>query len=429
MATCRAIIRGLPETPTLTEINVRSGPGTSFAIVFKAPVGLSGLDVLDAQADADGRGFQGKTYTWLKLRFPNGQEAWARDDLLDLEPGDCSEFGYPRTGVRTFLFTLTRVPGLARTTLADVPDDTSTDTSVDTPVDVPIDVPVDTPVDDDVPVDVPDDGVPAGCAAYTLARDRVNMRSGPGPGFAAVAQLVHNTKLDVLDVRPEQGSGPLRWVQVGWSGRTGWIREDWLRYEGLDCVPHGLGYAPDHYPAPLAPGGYWWIRGFTGPQPDHPGWDLGARQGESIRCGPAGGWVLTSFQASKPTLDKPSVKDHGIPVGTPSIFSDPGWGYGYGHYVVVRYLNEQLPTSTREALATQGRAGWHVFCMYAHLQRRAVEAEVELAPGQAIGACGTTGNSEAPHLHLEIRIHRDANERIFGRMLPGLMDPALLFNK
>lgn len=440
MASCQAIIRGLPEFPNVTEINIRTGPGTSYDVAFKAAVGLSGLDVLDAQPDAEGKGFEGKTYTWLELRFPDGQTGWGRDDLLEIEAGDCSQFGYPRTGVTTFAFSLTRVPGLARTTLpveeqaeekaaepvaaepaaakpavAVAPAEAAPAKAAEPPVAAAVEVP-------------PDEVQPAGCIAYTVMRDGVNVRSGPGTSFDKVARLAHNTRLDVLEVQPEAG-GAYQWLQVGWPGQTGWIREDLLRYAGQDCVPHNLGYQPDHYPAPMTAGGYWWVRGFTGPQPNHPGWDLGAVQGEPILAGPSGGRVITSFQASKATLSKPSVLDHGIALGSSSIFSDPGWGYGFGHYLVVRYLNEQLPASTQAELESIGRAGWHVFCMYAHLHTRSVEANVDLTPGQQIGTCGTTGNSEAPHLHLEIRIHRDANETSFGRMLTGLKDPVLLFNK
>src|SRR3712207_7434676 len=56
-----------------------------------------------------------------------------------------------------------------------------------------------------------------------------------------------------------------------------------------------------------------------------------------------------------------------------TLFRSQGWGGGYGHYVIVRYLHEQLPQSTRENLAAMGKPGNHIFVMYAHLHTRTVQ--------------------------------------------------------
>jgi murein DD-endopeptidase MepM/ murein hydrolase activator NlpD len=207
----------------------------------------------------------------------------------------------------------------------------------------------------------------------------------------------------------------------------GWVREDLLSFRGDDCVALGL-LTPGLYPAPFAPGEYWWIRGFTGPQPDHPGWDLGELQSEPVLAG-AAGVVLTSFQAAKVTAERPRTIDHGLTLGDPRVFSDPGWGFGYGHYVIVRYASELLPEATRRVLAERGMAGAGVAVMYAHLHARSVEAGAMLAAGQTIGLCGTTGNSEAPHLHLEVRAIRNPAETSWARMRDGLIEPGVLFNR
>jgi len=52
-----------------------------------------------------------------------------------------------------------------------------------------------------------------------------------------------------------------------------------------------------------------------------------------------------------------------------------------------------------------------------------------LGPGQAIGTCGNSGNSEAPHVHLEIRASTSASETSWARLGRGLLDPAILFNR
>lgn len=100
-------IRGIPENPTITEVNVRSGPNTSFALVIKAAVGMSGLPVLEVRSDEQGGNFQGKVYQWLRVGFPNGQEGWVRDDLVDVV-GDGSRFGYGIVAQPVIAFSLQR---------------------------------------------------------------------------------------------------------------------------------------------------------------------------------------------------------------------------------------------------------------------------------------------------------------------------------
>lgn len=102
-----AIIRGIPESPAITEINIRAGAGTSYAVLFKAPVRLANLGVLEARRDETGNHLQGKVYQWLRLAFPDGREGWARDDLLEIQ-GDGTRYGYGLIAAPTFAFALTR---------------------------------------------------------------------------------------------------------------------------------------------------------------------------------------------------------------------------------------------------------------------------------------------------------------------------------
>lgn len=87
-------IRGVPSVPSIVEVNARSAPTTDAAIVFKVPVGMSGLTILDVQPDAGNNQLNGKIYQWFFLRFPGGAAAWVRDDLLLLQ-GDARRWGYP----------------------------------------------------------------------------------------------------------------------------------------------------------------------------------------------------------------------------------------------------------------------------------------------------------------------------------------------
>ena len=98
---------GIPSVPTITEVNVRSGPGTNYDILFKAPVGMAGLAVSDIQPDNEGKNQNDKVYQWLKLTFDGGAVGWTRDDLLQAQ-GDGTQWGYPVITQAALLFDLTR---------------------------------------------------------------------------------------------------------------------------------------------------------------------------------------------------------------------------------------------------------------------------------------------------------------------------------
>ncbi|HEX2908810.1 MAG TPA: peptidoglycan DD-metalloendopeptidase family protein, partial [Phototrophicaceae bacterium] len=289
--------------------------------------------------------------------------------------------------------------------------------AVPAPVVVPAPVATPPPV---VPAPAPS-GQPM---ASVIWRDGANVRTGPGSN-TIIVKLAFNTALVILDVQPEPNSA-YRWVKITLpTGGEGWMREDTLRYNA-SAASLGLTKA-DLYPPPMA--SCWWVRGFVGPLPEHTGWDLGAKTGEPITCGPLGGLVIKSLACAKCTPERPSVKEYGIQVGDASIFTDASWNFGYGHYIIVRYLNEHLPASTQQALTKRGLGGMHLYCMYAHLNSRAVEAGQPLAPNTVIAGCGDTGNSEATHLHLEMRASANANDSNFAGMKKNLLDPGLLFSR
>jgi hypothetical protein len=104
---CLATIRGLPHHPSITEVNVRAGPGTNYTIVLQGPVGMSGMDILEVRADEEGRNLNGKVYQWFKLTFHGGGVGWVRDDLLDIQ-GACEGWGYTTLSDNTFAFALNR---------------------------------------------------------------------------------------------------------------------------------------------------------------------------------------------------------------------------------------------------------------------------------------------------------------------------------
>ncbi len=235
----------------------------------------------------------------------------------------------------------------------------------------------------------------------------------------------------IIQVQRESAGQQYRWFQVNNNGQLLWIREDLVSHDG-DTSAFGL--PTDLYPSPMKEN-YWWVRGYNMPPnmdtalPQHDGWDQGAATGEPIYCGPNGGLVVKSFQCAKCTPDRPNTLSQGFSLGDSRIFNDPGWGNGYGNYIIVRYTNDQLPQSTRNVIASRGFPGGTIFVMYAHLHERMASEGMPLAPGQQIGTCGNTGNSEATHIHLEIRASRTADFTGWFNVRSGVMDAVVLFKR
>ncbi len=264
----------------------------------------------------------------------------------------------------------------------------------------------------------------------TPTADDLKIRAGQGTIFEILDRVNPGDKLRVLEdwdtALSKAHPASNRWVHVcsprdveGWS--AGWY---------LTILPEdasGDGMEPpapaddDLYPVPMRD--YIFTNPYVGPD-GHKGWDL-AKQGEPIYCGPNGGYVIRAQACTKCTPDKPNHEAHGLPLNSPTVLNDPAWGWGFGHHIIVRYLNKDLPASTRQALALQGLAGAHIFCLYAHLERMDVSKSQTLTGGKQIGTCGNTGNSTGAHLHLEVRAGHNPN---MGRWLKTrLLDPAVLF--
>lgn len=107
-----ARMRGIPNIPSITEINIRGGASTDNDLLFKVPVGMSGQRILDVAQDTGKARRDEKIYQWFKLQFDGGAVGWVRDDLIEIQ-GDCTKFGYPDLSEPTFAFALTHNPDLA----------------------------------------------------------------------------------------------------------------------------------------------------------------------------------------------------------------------------------------------------------------------------------------------------------------------------
>jgi hypothetical protein len=96
------------------QINVRSGPGTTFDVAFTVVHGDDNLQILDVQTDTQKTTLRGKIYQWFQLRFSDQRTGWVRDDLLYIQ-GDGTAFGYGVLTGRTYAFALTRAIPRQRT--------------------------------------------------------------------------------------------------------------------------------------------------------------------------------------------------------------------------------------------------------------------------------------------------------------------------
>ncbi|MBK9122542.1 MAG: M23 family metallopeptidase [Chloroflexi bacterium] len=418
MANFIATVLGNLDFPAIREVNVRTGPAVINQLLFRVAVGLQ-ADILAIQADSTGSAKDGKVYQWLNLDFGDGRQGWVRDDLIAVE-GDGSAFGYGFIPQRTQAF------ALARTVIMPTPN-------VPDPTPAPPRPEPTEPAEptDSQPESVPPMPTPSGEEghALTMGRDGVNVRRGAGTVFEPVGRFPHRTRCRIVGAQPEHNrASRFKWVNVEAQGTTGWIREDLLRYVG-DVERHGLAYL-DAYPAPMEHS--WWVRDWnTDPNfaAIHYGWDLGAVTGEPVLAGPTGGLVVQVTRCTACTQAQPNVLSQGRRLNDPAVLQDPAWGFGYGNYVVVRYLHDQLPASTRAELQRRNLTGYHIFTIYAHLNTIDVQAGQVLQPNQRVGGCGNTGNSEATHLHLEIRAWNNPNETSTGRMIANRMDPVVLFRR
>lgn len=273
----------------------------------------------------------------------------------------------------------------------------------------------------------------ASATAVIKTKNAANTREGPSTvGYNRIFTIPRLAPVPILEIREENRAQHYNWFRVQYQGNEGWIREDLVRYEG-DTERFGLPW--DLYPAPMRDNA-WWVRGYNQPPNQdtstwaHKGWDMGANTGEPIYCGPYGGEVVQVLDCTKCSPGAPSTVMNGIQLGDSSVYSDAGWGFGYGTFVIVGYHNDVLPESTRSALKQKGFSGGSLYVIYAHLQKRLVDKGALLAANTIIGYCGNTGNSEATHLHLEVRMGSSSQFPGWAALgSKNLVNPSVLFSR
>lgn len=440
----RASVLGFAfENPT-TDFPVRSGPGTNFERVgFTVAKGTADLEPLDVQPDAGGVPNDidpTRVYQWFMFEFPNGQTGWMRGHVIGLV-GDWRAWGYGVIDQPTHAYLLVRDESrtgsaLSQSEQVEPPTPAQFVTMPDSMAVMESGMQAQTmqlnmsgiPMQQTMHMA----GVTSGDPVAIVKTQRpANTRTGPSTDFDRAYSLDPDTIVPLLAVEQEPGERPYNWYQIAHDGQEAWLREDLCTYQGNT---DGIGLPSDLYPTPFE-GNYYISRGHNFPPqrdpdlPDHDGWDHAALVGEPISCGPNGGTVVQSFACANCTPDRPSVVQHGLQLNDPAIFSDAGWGFGFGHFVIVRYLNEQLPGSTRDLLTARGFADGHIFALYGHLKDRLVSEGDELTGATVIGTCGNTGNSSGPHLHLQVRASRSPDFTGFAALRDGAMDPVILFRR
>jgi hypothetical protein len=423
MSQFTANISGNPNNPNQKEARVRNSPGTASDanVAFTVSLGTNNCVVLDVQPDPQNTNLNGKIYQWFKLKLPDAREGWVRDDQLNIY-GDGSILGYPTLGSPTYAFSQTRK---AVTTPAEAKPAATQPAAQPAAQPVPAQ-----PAAQPAAPAAPKESVPTTPTARVIAKTGANMRAAPVSGNVIV-KLDYGTQVTVIGGQPQGNNTNYIWVQVQAPQGVGFIRNSFLSLRG-DSSAWGLSKG-DEYPAPMA--NYWWVRGYgigfpnnDANETSHDGWDLGANDGEPMLCGPKGGVVTQIMNCTKCTPDKPSTLMQGYQLGDQSIWSDPGWGFGYGNFVVIRYDHSILPASTQQRLTARNMPGYHIYALYGHLKSFSVQAGQSLTANQAFGQCGNTGNSEATHLHLQVRAGKDTNAQ-WSQLKMGEVEPGFLFSR
>ncbi len=405
-------IRGIPESPSITSVRVRETPGLNANTLFRADVGLTATAV-EIRLDPTGDSFQGQTYRWFLLAFPDGRRGWVRDDLLDLQ-GDLRALGYSMYPLRAYAFAAAK----------NLPPPSSVSPAPPAP---PASPPPAAP-----PISPPPSPPPPTvneCIGTVRREIRARVRSRPSLASEHVAFLEPGARVRISAVEAGQDGLPFRWAKVSAVGLEGYVREDLLTYSD-GCTALGLSPAPSPPPPSTNPvGGGSPVERFSTPLRGsytvfqefnvnrHKGIDLSGPEGIAVVAG-GSATVHEVVVCTRCRPDAPNFRSQGLPDWDSNAIRDPAWGFGFGNYVMLRYAWADLPNMTRQTLQGQGLAGAFIYAIYAHLSRIDVAQGTAVSAGTQIGLSGNTGNSTGPHLHLELRVSFDAEERsIFNRIV------------
>jgi hypothetical protein len=457
-------VRGIPDNPNVVDVRVRVAPGLNSEVRFRAPVNATAI-CDQIVPDPQNMAFQGQTYRWFHLAFPDQREGWVRDDFLDIQ-GDLTEYGYGDYPRRTFAFVAAMNVPLAQVrnpkplilpkaftqplpAQPPPPTPSSPPPAVVSPPPPPpapppaMPQPTTPPISATRPVVVVTGATPQRpivCSGTVRPDVQPNVRSRPSLKASAVGRLQPSTPVIIFATQDGQDGDGFRWVDLMGGGLGGFVREDLLNYSP-DCAKLNLpaqGQQPQpSSPQPASP---------VNPPPSgtadkfgspvqryvvtqefgtggHKGTDFGVRVGGAVFAGADS--VAFVVRCNRCRDDAPNFLSQGIRNEDAANFraniNDPNWGYGFGNTVILRYDWAVLPNPMRATMGAKNLTNGAVYVLYAHLSRIDVSNGQAVTRGTVIGAVGNTGNSTGPHLHLEMRLSADGKpttiEHLFGKIV------------
>jgi len=191
----------------------------------------------------------------------------------------------------------------------------------------------------------------------------LNLRQQPNTSSAILANIPHNTLLNAGEIRG--------WGRTNFNGRTGWI-----------SLEHAVRVNNNTTPPP--------------PSAFNPVWPT---VNGTITAGD-----IYPTRGSRHSTRHGRAIDIAVPTGTNVFATESGTvtqvrnqPNGFGLYIEIRHNNG-------------------AFSLYAHLSRQDVREGDRVSRGQVIGRSGNTGSSSGPHLHFELS---NSNRDRMADFFPG----------
>jgi hypothetical protein len=259
------------------------------------------------------------------------------------------------------------------------------------------------------------DGSPVANCRVTIRPElgNVNIRLGPGLGYEPpITRAQGGVTFRILGAS-EADDNDLRWYAVQLGSRSGWIRSDLVQVS-QECLGYSFISPEDLIPAqpplpmpenrfPLPLNTRITYGFFAG---RHPGFDMAANTGTPLYS-PTTGVCIRRLICTRCTEARPNRQPNHL-LQCPDTWNDPGWGYGFGTFIIMRFDYIRLPRPLREEMDRLNLKGGFAYILYAHLSRVDVQLGQQTRAGIPLGLTGNTGCSTGPHLHFEVRVGRDS---------------------
>lgn len=255
----------------------------------------------------------------------------------------------------------------------------------------------------------------------------VNLRLGPGIAYEPPVAKTRGGVVYELVGASEPDNDNLRWFAVKLGTTSAWVRSDLVNLsEGCaaftfinadDVVKETPPVTSGKFPLPVK------ASISQGYKSSHRGFDLNASEGSAL-IAPMDGVCIRRVDCTKCTPARPNRYPNAN-FQCPDTWTDPGWGFGYGNFIIMRYDYHLLPGDLRAEMDKRSLTGGFAYILYAHLSQVNIRLGQPFSKGMVMGSTGNTGCSTAPHLHFEVRIGKDEMvDNIWSHqrsVYPGLM--------